>query len=214
MSNQTKALIIGITWWVLLMIHFLHRRFLRHEVVNHFLVIKTNREPNQTSSPGTSLSKSGVLFVFGANIITFVLVIATALFPTLDAFVGRVRIGLPRWTNIVGGILFVLNSIWGLLVLVFNPNYTPLYKELSDQFLLATQGPYHIIRHPRYAAEAMLNIALFLFTGVWISLLGMIGWPAIYSQALAEEDYLMKVAGRAYGEYCRNTGMFFPSLKF
>jgi protein-S-isoprenylcysteine O-methyltransferase Ste14 len=213
MANQTQALIIGITWAVLLMVYAFYRRFWRDRFRKHLLVIEVDNVVNQTSSPGSLLSKSGVLLVFGANIITFMLVIAAVLFPTLGEYVDRFRIALPGWINLVGSILFVLNAVWGLAVLVFNPDYTPLYKELSGQFLLARQGPYHVVRHPRYAAEAMLNIALFLFTGVWISLLGIIGWPAMHSQALAEEEYLMKVAGRAYAEYRRNTGMFFPRPK-
>lgn len=210
MSSQTQAQIIGATWGALLVIYILNRRFLMRTFASRFPVIKVDKRPNQDHSPGSPLSKAGVLFVFGANIITTVLVFATASSASIDEYAGRVSIGLPRWMNVVGSILFVLYSIWGLLVLVFNPNYTPLFKESGDQFLLATQGPYRVMRHPRYAAEAALNIALFLFTGIWISLFGVMGWPAIYHQARAEENYLMRVAGVVYAKYCLKTGMFFP----
>lgn len=210
MSSRTQALIIGVTWVALLVAYFLYRRFLMRTFASRLPVIKVDKRPDQDHSPGSLLSKAGVLFVFGANIITFALVFAMASSASLDEVVSRVSIGLPTWMNVVGSILFVLNSIWGQLALVFNPNYTPLYEKPGDQFLLATQGPYRVMRHPRYAAEAVLNIVLFLFTGIWISLLGVMGWLAIYHQARAEEGYLMRVAGRVYAEYCRSTGMFFP----
>lgn len=210
MSAQTQALIISVTWVALLASYILYRRFLIQTFANRFPVIKVDKRPNQDISSGSPLSKAGVLFVFGANIITIMLVFASASSEIIDEYVSRVSIGLPRWMNVVGSILFALYSIWGLLVLVFNPSYTPLYKKPGNQFPLATQGPYRVIRHPRYAAEAALNIALFLFTGIWISLFGIMGWPAIYQQARAEENFLMRVAGSGYAEYYRNTGMFFP----
>lgn len=212
MSAQTQAFIISVTWVTLLICFILYRRFLIHTFASRFPVIKVDKRPNQDHSPGSLLSKAGVLFVFGANIITVMLVFASASSDNIDEYVSRVSIGLPMWMNVVGSILFALNSIWGLLVLVFNPNYTPLYKEAGNQFPLATQGPYRIMRHPRYTSEAVLNIALFLFTGIWISLLGVLGWLAIYQQARAEENYLMRVAGSVYAEYCRKTGMFFSKL--
>jgi len=212
MSAQTQALIISVTWVVLLICYILYRRFLIHTFARRFPVIKADKRPNQDHSPGSPLSKAGVLFVFGANIITIMLVFASVYSEIVNVYVSRVILGLPRWMNVVGSIFFALNSVWGLLVLVFNPSYTPLYKEAGNQFPLATQGPYRVMRHPRYAAEAAFNIVIFLFTGIWISLLGVMGWLAIYHQARAEENYLMRVAGSVYAEYCRKTGMFFPKL--
>ncbi|MFQ5435209.1 MAG: methyltransferase family protein, partial [Anaerolineae bacterium] len=113
---------------------------------------------------------------------------------------------------VLGSILSVLNAVWGLLALFFNPNYTPLFQPMKDQFVLATRGPYAVVRHPRYAAEIWLNIILFMFTGIWIPLLGVPGWIAMYNQARAEEHHLMTLAGETYRQYRQRTGMFFPRL--
>jgi protein-S-isoprenylcysteine O-methyltransferase Ste14 len=78
--------------------------------------------------------------------------------------------------------------------------------------MIATEGPYAVVRHPRYASEALMNIVLFLFTGFWIPLLGMIGWPTMYCQAQAEEHYLLMAAEKEYDEYRSRVGMFFPKL--
>jgi protein-S-isoprenylcysteine O-methyltransferase Ste14 len=70
-----------------------------------------------------------------------------------------------------------------------------------------------VIRHPRYAAEAWLNIILFMFTGIWFPLLGALGWIAMYYQARAEDEILLTLAGEDYEKYRKRTGMFFPRLK-
>lgn len=72
---------------------------------------------------------------------------------------------------------------------------------MKDRFLLATRGPYSMVRHPRYAGEAWLNVILFMFTGIWLPLLGMLGWIAMYYQARAEENLLAALAGEEYDRY-------------
>lgn len=107
----------------------------------------------------------------------------------------------------------MLNAVWGLLAALFNPNYTPCFQPMKKQFLLAMRGPYAVVRHPRYAGEAWLNVILFMFTGIWLPLLGVLRWIAMYDQARAEEEILMTLAGEEYKKYRQRTGMFFPSLK-
>jgi protein-S-isoprenylcysteine O-methyltransferase Ste14 len=212
MSGQTEALIVVVTWGILLILYILNRYLIKDSIVRHSTKVLLPREPNRTNKPGDLLSKAGVLFVFMVNITTFFIVFAAALSPSVDQNLALIKVDLPMWINIFGSILFLMDNIWGFFALVFNPNYTPLYKSPSPQFILATRGPYGIIRHPRYASEAFLNIALFMFTGIWLPLLGLIGWIAIYYQACAEESYLMKLAPNDYGEYRKKTGMFFPKL--
>ncbi len=106
----------------------------------------------------------------------------------------------------------MLDAVWGLLASLFNPNYTPLFQAMKDRFLLATRGPYAVIRHPRYAGEAWLNVILFMFTGSWLPLLGALGWIAMYYQAVAEEEILTTPAGEEYEKHRQRTGMFLPRL--
>jgi protein-S-isoprenylcysteine O-methyltransferase Ste14 len=122
------------------------------------------------------------------------------------------RFDLPLWMNIIGGVLFIIYSLWGLLVVFFNTNYTPLYRPPRGEYIIVTEGPYSLVRHPRYMAAALANLIYFLFTGFWISLLGILGWVAVYAQAHAEEKFLLTLAPQAYGEYYRKTGMFFPKI--
>ncbi len=212
MSSQTQALIIIVTWGILLLLYALNRYLVKDRLIRRSPKVFLSSEANRAINPGLPLNKYGVIFVFAVNIITFVIIFATAISPSLSLNLALLNVKLPLWTNILGSILFVIDYLWGFFALIYNPNYTPLYKSPPNQFILATQGPYSILRHPRYTSEALLNIALFLFTGIWLPLLGLIGWAAIYYQARAEESYLMRLVPKEYGEYRTKTGMFLPKL--
>lgn len=212
MTLLTKLLIIAITWAALFLLYSLQRFLIKDGFLSHSPKIFLSNSPDPAKAPGTLLSKVGVLFVFAVNILTITLLLISAFSDLVDQYLVQVKIDLPLWVNIIGSILFVTGNIWGFFAMAFNPNYTPLYHVPPSQFILATQGPYRIIRHPRYAAEAFLNIALFLFTGLWLPVLGLIGWVAIYHQARAEENFLMALANKEVGEYRQRTGMFFPKL--
>jgi protein-S-isoprenylcysteine O-methyltransferase Ste14 len=212
MTYQTITFIILITWAVLLTIYFLGRDNLRNRYLKNTVIIHSADANVPIASPGTSRSKIGSLVVFGSNIATFGLIFIAALSPELSQRLTWVSVGLPPWLNVFGSILFVLNLVWGFLALIFNPNYTPLYQPMKQQFLLATRGPYAVLRHPRYAVEIWQNLILFIFTGFWTSLLGALGWIAMYNQAREEERHLMTLAGEAYGKYRQHTGMFLPKL--
>lgn len=158
-------------------------------------------------APGTPFTRAGTLWVFLANIAAIGFCFWQALAPA--SFPAGLHIHLPEWLNWAGAVVFVLYSTWGWLVVVYNPNYTPCYRRMPGRFLLAMRGPYAIIRHPRYAAEAVMNIGFFCFTGYWISLLGLAGWMLLYRQAKAEEDALSLTAPK-YAAYRARVGMFIP----
>ncbi|PKO16181.1 MAG: hypothetical protein CVU39_09140 [Chloroflexi bacterium HGW-Chloroflexi-10] len=213
MTSQTKLLIVAMTWATLFVLYSINRFLIRGRHLTRPSKVFLSSESLSAKPPGTLPSKVGVLFVFIVNIITIILLLIDALSSSIDPYLAPVKVSLPLWVNVAGSILFVIDEIWGFFAMVFNPNYTPLYKVPPHQFILATQGPYGLMRHPRYASEALLNIALFLFTGIWLPLIGLIGWVAVYHQARAEENYLMMLAEKEYGEYRKKTNMFFPKLR-
>lgn len=210
MSVQTLALWVVVTWAVLLAVYLFSRQLFANRIVRRAPGIDIPDDLRSTTKPGTFFSKAGTLLVFMANITTCALVFVMALSPASQCGLRLIRINLPFAVNVVGGILFVIEHSWGLLAMIYNPHYTPLYKPLRQRFALAVHGPYAVVRHPRYAAEAFLNVALFLFTGIWVPLLGLLGWVAMYQQARAEERCLLAVAGDVYGPHYNRTGMFFP----
>jgi protein-S-isoprenylcysteine O-methyltransferase Ste14 len=213
MTIQSKLLIIAITWATLFVLYSINRFLFKDRLLPRSSKVFLSNRFAPAKAPGTILSKVGVLFVFAVNIITIILFLIDTLSSSINQSLVLLKVNLPLWATVVGSILFVIDNIWGFLAMVFNPNYTPLYTVPPQQFVLATHGPYGIIRHPRYASEAFQNITLFLFTGIWLPLLGLIGWVAIYHQARAEENYLMALAAKEYGEYRKRTNMFFPKLR-
>ena len=213
MPGWIQATIILATWAVLLALYAVNRYGLKSRFLKDPIVVTLASSAAPDFKADSFLSRAGTLVVFMANIATFGLVFLLWLSPSTGRALSVLRLALPFWVQAVGGVLFVLYSFWGLLVLFFNPNYTPLYKNLRGRYVIATEGPYRWVRHPRYAAEAVLNVALFLFTGFWTPLLGLCAWPALYAQARDEERLLLMLAPDAYGAYRQTTGMFFLKLR-
>lgn len=213
MPPQIESTIIILTWLILIAFYYIGRNYVKSRFLNVSPILHILDTSVQYNKPGTPWSKLGSLFVFAANITTFALVFTAAISPPAVQDLGWVSVDLPRWVNYLGSVLFALDAVWGLLALFFNPNYTPMFQPMKKQFLLAMRGPYAVVRHPRYAAEIGLNVILFLFTGIWLPLLGALGWIAMYYQARSEEKSLIALAGEEYVRYQRNTGMFFPKFK-
>jgi len=210
MSFRIQATIILITWGMLLALYVANKYLARITFLKAPIVVELN--PSPALRPGSFLSGTGVLFAFVINIATIGLVFGCTLSLTFQSASSLLRFDLPLWIHVTGGILFVLYSLWGMLVLFFNPNYTPLYKKPRGRYVVVTEGPYRLVRHPRYEAAALANLIFFLFTGFWLSLFGILGWAAIYVQARAEEQFLLTLAPGEYAEYRRRTGMFFPRV--
>lgn len=213
MSHQVESMIIITTWMVLLVALLVSRGFIKRRSLEDASIIRIPDTSGKEKKPGSPWSKIGTLFVFAANITTFALVFTAAISPPAVQRLDWITVDLPPWVNLVGSVLFVLNAAWGQLALLFNPNYTPLFQAMKVRFFLATRGPYAMVRHPRYAAEAWQNVILFMFTGIWLPLLGALGWIAMYYQARAEEEILAALAGEEYEKYRQRTGIFFPRLK-
>ncbi|MFW9999681.1 MAG: methyltransferase family protein [Candidatus Hodarchaeota archaeon] len=119
----------------------------------------------------------------------------------------------PKLINWIGIIGIWIQDGWGVAVISYNVNYTPAYKSMKLNYILATGGPYKYVRHPMYIAKAILVIFFFLATGIWLSLFGALSWLGLSSQASREEEALEKKFGSAYKDYLNKTGRFFPKLK-
>ena len=178
MSLSSAALIIGLTYAAMLLAWLATMPLARRAFSRQPVVPVASGPPGGIST--ASLARSlGALLVFLANIVTMILVLLSPFSLPAEAILEGARLPLPDEVNIAGAIMFVLSSIWGTLVLTFNPSYTPFFCRRQPILRIATNGPYAIVRHPRYAIEASVNLVLFFLTGVWFPLLGLLGWPAL-----------------------------------
>ena len=189
MNISTIAAIIAYTYGALLFLWLVTLPVSRHFFSKQAPVLAPKTDPVPRRSQWWI--GAGTLLVFLANIATMGMFLLASVLPGSERIIAGVRVALSVEANVIGAFLFICNGLWGLLVLIFNPGYSPFFFKKNRQILLATHGPYAIIRHPRYVSEASLNIILFLFTGSWIPLAGVIGWAAIRAQAEREEDFLL-----------------------
>ncbi len=161
---------------------------------------------------GSIWTRSMILIGFGIGSITVIGVILFSVFDLWNSVSDVFIFDFPNWINWVGLVMIWISYIWGTLVLYYNPNYTPLYSTLTKTYILATGGPYKIIRHPMYVQKAVFPILVFLTTGIWLSLFGLISWIALPKQTQLEENLLKNIYGKPYEEYKETTGKFFPKL--
>ncbi len=153
--------------------------------------------------------------LIGMGIISFLnfFVIIVSIFDFWNFLSIFLAFDFPKWINWLGIIGIWIQDGWGVAVFSYNVNYTPAYKIMKSNYILATGGPYNYIRHPMYIAKAILVIFFFLATGIWVSLIGALSWIGLISQAKMEEEALKKKFGKVYEDYLSKTGRFFPKRK-
>lgn len=83
-------------------------------------------------------------------------------------------------------------------------------QSIPNRYVLATGGPYRIVRHPMYFDYLILNISLFFATGLLILGVVALGWLTLRRQMKAEEAALHVMFGEVYNEYLTRTGQLFP----
>lgn len=173
-------------------------------------IVVENGKPNETITSGFNL-----FLLIGMGLISFLnfFVVFLCIFNFWDLLSRYIAFDLPKWINWIGIAGIWIQDGWGVAVFSYNINYTPAYKSMKSNYVLATGGPYKYIRHPMYIAKALLVIFFFLATGIWLSLLGALSWIGLSSQAKMEEDALEKKFGKKYTEYIKNTSRFFPKRK-
>jgi protein-S-isoprenylcysteine O-methyltransferase Ste14 len=211
-SPLAAARLVLITYLALLIVWAGTRRAALARFAMTAPLVRIPERPGGSRPPGSIRSAAGTLLAFVVNILTLALIVTAGFRGDVAARLECLRIPLPAWLQIAGAGLFVLESLWGLWVLLAHPGYTPLFIGPKGSLRLARKGPYSLVRHPRYAAEAALHVILFAFTGLWIPLLGLLTWPALRGQCQAEEAFLRQIAPTEYEDYCRLTGRFLPKL--
>ena len=122
-------------------------------------------------------------------------------------------IDLPILVNWIGIIGMWFLGVWVSITFIYNVNYTPCTNQMKEEkYALATGGTYKYIRHPAYIAGIFEILFIFIATGAWIILFGLIGFLALPYQAREEEKILREMFGEIYDDYTSKTGRFFPKI--
>ena len=173
----------------------------------------------EEKAPGSVWSKYGGLighWIADFTVFAFVIVyLLYYLLPSIDLwhYISPFVVDLPIWLNWIGIAGIWVQQAWGAATMAYNVNFTMCTKPMKAKYVLATGGPYRLVRHPVYLSESVETVFVLLATGVWLNLLGVVSWFALWSQARAEEEALVRRFGDVYLQYASRTGRFFPKLR-
>lgn len=77
---------------------------------------------------------------------------------------------------------------------------------------LVVRGPYSIVRHPLYAAEAVASLgAVLAGWSVWAGLLFVL-WCGLQYRRMVNEERVLRATFHEYNEYARHVPMIIPTL--
>ena len=120
---------------------------------------------------------------------------------------------------------------WLLLIGLLAGHVTPTWVARGVPFLLAaialhlwskgclhqekevtTSGPYRLVRHPFYLANALMDTSIAIMSGWWPLLLALpFWWLAVYVPVMRREERIMSgIYGEAYAAYRAGVPMLLP----
>ncbi len=162
--------------------------------------------------PVTRWSLIGLVFAIGSGLIFSIFTLIACIFDFWNLIPTLFFIRLPVWLNWVGITTGWAIDAWNLAAMYYNVNFTLAFKRIKGKYILATGGPYKLVRHPVYVAGCVFAISIFLVTEFWPLLLSIIFWFGVRRQAIEEERLMRLSFGETYEKYCQVTGRFFPKL--
>ncbi len=84
---------------------------------------------------------------------------------------------------------------------------------IQEQHRLVTDGPYRLVRHPRYLGVIALAIGLSLLFRSWIGLAEVVPLAAVLLFRIRDEEALMhKEFGPTWEAYCRRSWRLLPGV--
>lgn len=205
---------ILIAWVISLIIYIFLQLKHRNQLPEGSIIIEKSMNNNTETQyiPGTKLSRNGLLIGLGINSLMYIIAI---IFYWFEIGINKpiLIINLPRWMNWLGIVLIWIYYYWGVKVMQFNVNYLPLYKPLPNKYILATGGPYRLVRHPMYLCKILSAFFLLLASGIWFQIIGgIIAIISLPTQAKGEEKIMLELFGKEYENYINHTGRFFPKF--
>jgi len=141
----------------------------------------------------------------------FISVLAYTINPKWIAFASLTFPDWLRWAGL--GIALIGFSLlqWAQGTLAISWSDTP--RMMRGQTLV-TNGPYHVIRHPIYAAFILILGSTLLISSNWLIGLCLFGMTIleIVSRISFEESLMIEFFDDQYREYMKKTGRLFPKL--
>ena len=123
-------------------------------------------------------------------------------------------------TVVLGGAVIVYTRRelfwWGFGVSLFGElGQLWCFASLKKQKILATRGPYVLMRNPMYIARYFLVLGCLVLLGnPWlIGVYTVVYYFYMANRVRREERKLVTIFGEDYEQYCRDTNRFLPTLR-
>jgi len=183
-----------------------HRFRLRQQAVRGGF--SAGSTPPRMPTPGSPLSRFLTVAARVSGGLLATITILYVLYPTAVRW-GEVSIpGWVRWFGLVPaavGLALLRASLASL-----GASFTDT-AQVPQAARLVTGGPYGTIRHPYYAAAALLMIATSLLTAnLLLAFAAFFVWGLLWCRLPEEERALEAAFGEQYRSYAARTGRFFP----
>ena len=131
-----------------------------------------------------------------------VLFLALLLIPAVDRRLGWSRV--PQTAVIAADLVVLLGFALFIRVLRENRSASRVIEVEAGQRVVAT-GPYAIVRHPMYAAIAMISLATPVALGSWWAFIPALLLVAVLAARIRNEERVLAAELAGYGGYMRTT---------
>jgi len=101
---------------------------------------------------------------------------------------------VPVWAEMLGAVLIVV-AFWGWVRVLQANRFASVQVRVQSERgqIVASNGPYAIVRHPMYSFALLLMIGTPLLLGAWWGLVGsLVAILLLAARTLGEEDVLLK----------------------
>jgi protein-S-isoprenylcysteine O-methyltransferase Ste14 len=106
----------------------------------------------------------------------------------------------------VGEILYIAGILWIVFAQSHMHKNWRMSINVNEKTELITHGLFSYTRNPIYLGAILCNISSFLILPNLLSLAVMISLPLLFKlQVSSEEEYLLRIHGQTYREYCAKT---------
>ena len=108
---------------------------------------------------------------------------------------------VPAWLALGADVVVVCGILFGGYVLQFVGEA----EQKNQGNAVLTTGPYHLIRHPLFAASAVVWLATPLALGSWMALPAFLLASSYYLLELRQQEKVLLRSLPGYAAYCRRT---------
>lgn len=116
------------------------------------------------------------------------------------------------WIQFVGTGLTIIGVVLADSARIARGVVAPSWT-MPEDYQLATEGAYGLVRHPLYLSYILMSLGLFFLLSNILLLGCFVGLFCYYFPAKKEETMLLERFGRQYEEYRSQVGIFIPKIR-